>query len=262
MNKKINTLFFILVVFFSLGFSAEYRLLKAERAEIVVSDNFNLVGSFYPVKEQNPPAVILLHMLGRNRGDWNVFARYLQKEGIAVLSLDLRGHGESTNFFKIYWRGLSGDDFLRSIPDLDAVFDYLRDKKINTKKIGILGVGMGANLAINYAVKNNNVQTLVLVDPGLNYQGVMIEQALDHYGERSLYVICNAQNDHSLEAARTIQRVIKGKLKIDTYNYGVSWPYLFNNQKELQSAVLLWFKETLLDFKKIDEAKLAPDPVF
>src|SRR2546422_2233901 len=42
-------------------------------------------------------ASTLLHMLGHDRNDWNPFASTLSNNsiGYAVLSIDLRGHGES-----------------------------------------------------------------------------------------------------------------------------------------------------------------------
>jgi len=177
MKFKIKLIISILLVGAFLP-ATEYKLLKAERAEILVSDNLKLIGSYYPVKEQNPPAVILLHMLGRNRGDWNVYARHLQKEGIAVLSLDLRGHGESTNHFLVYWRSFKSSEFQKYIPDLNRAMVYLEQNGIDPKKTGILGIGIGANLAVNYAARQKRINTLVLVDPGADYQGIKISQAL------------------------------------------------------------------------------------
>lgn len=258
---KTIKIFLILSILFVFGFGAEYRVLKAERAEVIASENFKLVGSFYPVKEQNPPVVLLLHMLGRNRGDWNVFARHLQKEGIAVLSLDLRGHGESTNYLKSYWRSFDLQEYQKYVPDLNSVFAYLDSKGINNKQIGILGVGIGSNVAMNYAAMHKNIKTLVLVDPGFEYQGIKIEQAIRNYGERPIFVICNAQNKYALSTVKSIQQLIKGKIKVDIYNFNSNWPYLFNNQLELQNAVTVWFKETLQGFQKIDEQKFAPEPI-
>lgn len=230
-------------------------MLKAERAIIPVSDNIKIIGSYYPVKSTDFPAVILLHMLGRNRGDWNIYARHLQKEGIAVLSIDLRGHGESTNYFKIYWRNFWNDDYKKYIPDLEQVLKYLKEQGADQKKIGIMGVGIGANTALNFAALHSQISTVVLVDPGLEYQGIQIAQSVKGYGERPMYIICNGSNKYALSSSQKIQRMAKGKIKMDIYQYNNSWPYLFNNQRELQNSVTTWFKETLLGYIKLKDTQ-------
>jgi pimeloyl-ACP methyl ester carboxylesterase len=70
----------------------------------LTDDGVSIIGSYYsPLNvvsnassSTTTPTVILLHMLGKDRSTWNAFASTLsQKGGYAVLSIDLRGHGES-----------------------------------------------------------------------------------------------------------------------------------------------------------------------
>jgi hypothetical protein len=92
MSRLFRTIIFLSLVFIycSAGLDCAVSSFEAERAN-TQQRMLSAGRSYYPVKNSNPPAVILVHMLGLNRGDWNVYARHLQKEGIAVLSLDLRG---------------------------------------------------------------------------------------------------------------------------------------------------------------------------
>jgi pimeloyl-ACP methyl ester carboxylesterase len=64
---------------------------------------------------QTTPTVILLHMLGKDRSTWSNFASTLsQKEGYAVLSIDLRGHGESVkqnNGNALSFQSFTPDDY-------------------------------------------------------------------------------------------------------------------------------------------------------
>lgn len=74
-----------------------------QRVSFLTDDKVQIVGTYYaPQTTTLPPsananAVILLHMLGHNRSDWNDFASTLSNKtnGYAVLSIDLRGHGDS-----------------------------------------------------------------------------------------------------------------------------------------------------------------------
>jgi dienelactone hydrolase len=149
-------------------FADSYKLLKPRRAEIISSDGVVIVGSYYPVHNPNSPAVILVHMLGRNRGDWNEYARYLQKEEIAVLSIDLRGHGESTNNKTLNWRFFTAGQYQQMVEDLEPVYHYLVDiYQVNPKKIGLIGINLGANIAFNYAARKEDIASLALTYIGI-----------------------------------------------------------------------------------------------
>jgi hypothetical protein len=69
------------------------------------ADKVELHGTFYPSNAGNdPPCVLLIHRIGsdRNKGGWDNLATVLQKD-YAVLSFDLRGHGESINVDPAFW---------------------------------------------------------------------------------------------------------------------------------------------------------------
>jgi pimeloyl-ACP methyl ester carboxylesterase len=189
-------------------------------------------------------------MLGRNRGDWNKYARYLQKEDIAVISLDLRGHGESTNYFRIYWRNFWPKDYVKQISDLKYVVDFLRQQ--GHRQYGILGVGLGANVAVNYAVADARVVSLILVDPGLNYHEIKLLSALEQYGDRPLYVLCNKWNEYALTSVNKMKNYVQGRLKIDIYSDRDNWVTLFSSKKEIQNSTTKWFKATLYEVKDQD----------
>lgn len=243
---KIFSLFLILSAFF---YAAEYSLLRAERVEIKTQDGLSLIGTYYPVKDvKSPPAVVVLHMLGRNRGDWNKYARYLQRDGIAVLSLDIRGHGESTDFLKVSWRLFKKDDYYNLPEDLSAVYDFLlKEKKINKKKIALLGVAMGSNIALNYAVKNQDISSLVMVSPGLDYKGIKTEQAIIDYGERPVYLITTKRDPYSLSSSEILCQKARGKVKLDVYSYENPWSILEDPANQVNRAINSWFVQVFFD---------------
>ncbi len=242
--KKILVL---LLFIFGLAVSAEYKLLKAEKAVIHLSDNTYIMGSFYPVKIANPPAVILLHTLGRNRGDWNNYARYLQKEGIAVLSIDFRGHGESAAYSKTIWRKFNNQDYVKLIDDMQSVYAFLIEKfGVAPERVGILGVNIGANVAINFAARQKKISSVVLIRPGFDYKGIKVQPAIEEYGARPVYLLCSNFDAYSKKTVQELQKSAQGKVKTDFFNYRENWVFLINNKKEVQNTILSWFKETLL----------------
>ena len=60
------------------------------------SDGTQLSATLYDSSNHPAPAVVLVHMLGRSRDDWDNVATRLADAGLVVLAIDLRGHGRSS----------------------------------------------------------------------------------------------------------------------------------------------------------------------
>jgi pimeloyl-ACP methyl ester carboxylesterase len=149
--------------------------------------------------------IVLLHGLKQNRNDYKDLARALQKSGYAVIVPDLRGHGESTRR-----KGHSRDDTLdvaKMTPnqfglmvthDMRAVKDVLWQKnnvgELNIDKLCVVGAGMGASVALNFAMVDtveqernpvprpdykvgSFVKALVLISPEMSFRGLPTRKA-------------------------------------------------------------------------------------
>jgi len=125
---------------------------NVQTVNFLTDDGVSIIGSYYsPLKVvsnassySTTPTVILLHMLGRDRSTWNTFASTLsQKEAYAVLSIDLRGHGESVkqnNGNTISFQSFSPDDYNKMVLDVKAAKQFLiTNKNANPNNISIIG---------------------------------------------------------------------------------------------------------------------------
>jgi hypothetical protein len=76
-----------------------------QRVNFSSYDSVDLRGTFYPGQGNRSPCVIMIHALGENsqKEGWHELALALQKENHAVLTFDLRGHGESTSVGESFW---------------------------------------------------------------------------------------------------------------------------------------------------------------
>ncbi len=149
--------------------------LKAPRdVTFQTKDRVNLVGTYWESSAgEESPVVVLLHDEGDNRRRWggkDGIAANLQKAGYAVISVDLRGHGDSAadaaqNQPKSRTRkGRKGPklkprDYTNMVLfDMEAVKDFLYDehqaRRLNMNKTGIVGPGMGAAVAVNFAAND------------------------------------------------------------------------------------------------------------
>lgn len=160
-------------------------------------DNIDLKATFYKGSAEMP-SVILLHMLDRNRRDWNSFAKSLQEIGYNVVSIDLRGHGESS----LNWKSFSEKDFNDMVLDVKAAKDFLVKNDIGNK-IAIIGASIGANAALNYGVEDNAVKTIILLSPGLDYRGVKTEDAMKQF-YNPLLIVASEGDTYSADSSRAL----------------------------------------------------------
>ena len=109
------------------------------------------------------PSVILLHGGGQTRHSWKTATWALVARGNYVVSLDLRGHGESD------WSKNGDYGFDSYVADLFAVIRLLRTKPT------LIGASLGGLVSLLAVGENggNFARALVLVDvtPKLNRQG-------------------------------------------------------------------------------------------
>lgn len=181
-----------------------------------------LAASYFPPNPaaSSAPVVLLIHDFGRSRKDFDDaigelkgegLAEHLQGLGFAVLSLDLRGQGQNVR------RALSANDRELMAQDLQAAYQFLVDRhnrgELNLSKLGVLGVGEGANLVAAWAFqpgaamtideRPSDLNAMILVSPNPTGHGYRLDQLLDSLGSRFPILLMAGEKDKaSSEAAR------------------------------------------------------------
>jgi pimeloyl-ACP methyl ester carboxylesterase len=207
---------------------------------ITSKDGLQQIVSYYQGldgKESVP--VILLHDQGGKRDDLKSLAMFLQEGGMAVVVPDLRGHGGSTTIenprtkksITLNNRSIGRNEITNMVKfDLEAIKEGLIKKehnatppRLNMRKLCVLGVGMGATVAINWAAQDwdqqdiggrpqgKDVLGLILIAPALTYKGVPINNALDTKAFRdeiSFLILAGSKdpNDKTYEATVQFQK--------------------------------------------------------
>lgn len=167
--------------------------LKGE--DFITSDGVQLVGTYYPStvgKEAVP--VMIIQDLDEDRKTLQPLALALQEQGCAVVTLDVRGQGDSNKLVKklpgkndviekpIGKLAINKDTLRRMVEiDIETFKRFLNrqnnDGKLNVKKLCLVGVGgSGSALATAYATldcswasqgQGADVRALALVSPRL-----------------------------------------------------------------------------------------------
>ena len=206
--------------------------------DLKTEDNINIKATFYK-GDKEMPSIILLHMLDRDRNDWNEFAIQLQSLGYNVISIDLRGHGESS----LSWSSSSDTDFNKMTLDVKAAKNFLVSNDIGSD-IVIIGASIGANVALNYAVKDNSIKTIILLSPGLSYRGVKTEETIKLF-KHPILIVAAEGDTYSADSSRALNSLSKNSvLKIyQGLEHGTS---LFG-KTDIDKIIIDWLKDNLKD---------------
>ena len=119
-----------------------------------------VVGYHFPC--ENPKKVMcVIHGIGEHMGRYRRMADKLNHQGIAVVGMDLRGHGISS--------GVRGDTAPRMeiLKDIDAMLDYASEFYPDVPII-LYGHSMGGNLCLDYrarGLKNEKPEKYIVSAP-------------------------------------------------------------------------------------------------
>ncbi len=200
----------------------------------IEGDGILIFCDFYKPKSDMPsPAVILLHTDSNNRQIWadNGFAEKLLENGYAVLAVDMRGYG--------YTGGEK--DWDKAINDMKQIWRYLtKQADIDQSRIVFLGAGIGANIALAAASVEPDVRNVVLLSPGLDYQGITTADKMESYGDREILMIADEETE-SADACQTLKSLAKGNpAEVKIYPGKAYGTDLLDEHEDLDDKILEW----------------------
>ncbi|MHB1005968.1 MAG: alpha/beta hydrolase [Chloroflexota bacterium] len=123
---------------------------------LIHSNGLRLVGDLYLPLGQGPwPAVVICHGLGSHKERHAEFAGHAASRGLAALTFDMRGHGESEG-------KLDG----QTLADVEAALAFLKQRpEINPKAIAVRGSSLGGHYAIHAAARSLEFKAVVAICP-------------------------------------------------------------------------------------------------
>jgi dienelactone hydrolase len=227
----------LLAVLLALFAAAPYA--ATQRVSIRTEDGLTLAGTWYEPSSRPAPAVVLVHMLQKNRRDWDGLATRLASEGVGTLTFDLRGHGES--------QGSQPQDLSVMVQDVRAARRFLVGRTdVVPGRVGLAGASLGANLAALLAGEDNSIASVALLSPSLDYRGVRIEAAVRKLGSRQLLLIAGDDDPYATRTVRDLLKASGGKaetLMLPGAGHGTT---MLVRDPNLPRALVDWFRRTLL----------------
>ena len=208
------------------------KLPEPEELELKTRDGVLLQVTFYAGTEgKDTVPVILVHSFNGSGSEYNELAPYLQEAGCAVMVPDLRGHGGSTQV-KVGARtrtinaaSFPNTQFARMVDsDMETVKSYLMGQnnvgKLNIEKLVVVGVEMGASVALDWARQDwswprlpamkqgQDVKALVLISPQWAFRGLQAKPALSHPQVRSELSVLVMVGKGKSSAAKEANRLV------------------------------------------------------
>ena len=215
------------------------RALPTEELKLTTKDGVKLAATYYPSNQgKEAVPIVMLHDFKESRTVFNSLAESLQMPGqggqsLAVITVDLRGHGESTV-------QVSGDGRTRELEasrlrtgdyvamyrqDMEAVRRFLVEEndagELNLNSLCLLGAGMGANVATYWAAadwsaprlatlkQGQDVKALILASPEWSFNGLPLLRPLRQPGVRqeiSFFIVYGDQAPRAKKDAKTVHK--------------------------------------------------------
>lgn len=155
-----------------LAFPEQFDL-RYEAVSFTASDGAKLKGWLIPAAEPTDRTILLCHGWSDNKGDMLARFRFLAA-GFNLFFFDVRGHGESPGSFSTIGY-LEARDFDAALLALERL------KPAWSKRLGVLGLSMGAAMAIRGLAAHPGLRCAVAEAPFRSFNAVVHQFTRNHF---------------------------------------------------------------------------------
>ena len=252
--------------------------------KIVAADGTPLASTFYPSRLGTGAAVVILvHERDRSSKDFEEkvadlqgkgLAEYLQKQGYAVLAIDLRGQGANVR------RTLNQKDWRMMVGDLQSAYLFLVDRhnrgEINLSRLGMVALGEGANLAAVWASlpggavssqgRTTDLGGLVLISPMIDAQsqGLRAQQPITTLAPRIPLCLLVGERDAAsadlVKAAKAAVTRVRSN-KVELFPSSLHGFKLLRLEPNVTTTITRFFDETIKAKAEEWEPRYNMDPI-
>lgn len=206
-------------------------------ASLTTADGVVLQASYGQPAKPSTNGVVFVHMNGRSKEDWAGVAEACWNAGSWVVTVDLRGMGANVPAGTTP-PALTPDDYQKMTQDVNAAVAYLRGKGVT--KVALVGAELGANLAINVAAEDPAVADVVLLSPGMVYQGVIATDAVKRYGARPLLMVASTEDAYAAQSVARFEQLASGDKHVEMYENAGKGTRMLNRAPELEGYLVGW----------------------
>ena len=215
------------------------------KISLQTEDGVSIIGNYWAGGEQG---VLLLHMMPSTKESWDEFAELLHNEGMSVLAIDLRGHGESVKqgSKELNYKEFSDAEHRASIHDVNVAAAFLKEKGVTN--VYIAGASIGANLALQYQAEHPEVKKTILLSAGSDYKGLVTEPLAQQLKEdQQSFLVGGSEDKRSSgnscgDVAQKLASLMKGRRDAKVYKTEAHGTDLFTEDPALMKELITWLK--------------------
>lgn len=218
---------------------------SAQAVDLTATDGIKLKASYFDAGKPGP-GVLLLHQCDHDRKIWDGLARQLASAGISVVTMDLRGFGDSGDkpHSKI---GAEPPEEMQKWPgDIDVAFQYLKSRPgVKPEQIGLGGGSCGVDNALKAAIRHPEVKSLVLLAGPTDLKG---RQFLRQSKLPVFFAVADDDQYPFMVQMTELLYTISaspGK-KFAHYQTGHHAAEIFSVHPDLPKAIVNWYVTTLI----------------
>ena len=227
-------------------------LAQSKDVDLEAADGTNLKATYTSPRRPGGsfvfgPAMLLIHQCNMDRHSWNDISSSLVQAGVHVLTMDLRGFGDSGG------EPLSSAGFqnllMKSPADLDMAYEYLTSQAgVDDSRVAVGGASCGAMLTADLASRHDGITTLMLLS------GPPSEAAVAHIASTpGLGVFAAAATGDTVTPG--VSDALKGAVDGSKHPKSMAKIYggtehglpMFEKNPDLHPALLSWLKGQLLE---------------
>ncbi|MEW6071627.1 MAG: alpha/beta fold hydrolase [Planctomycetota bacterium] len=143
----------------------------------------DLEGSWFGPRRKSAarvPGVLLIHDAGGDRNQLEALANRIHRQNLAVLTIDLRGHGGSKTA-ELDWLKMNEDGkkatWAFALADVDAAVTWLLGREnVHSTRLALVGHGAGCALVARHMLTEANGVAMALIEPPTEAYGFGVKK--------------------------------------------------------------------------------------
>jgi dienelactone hydrolase len=246
----VRTIFFLLSVALVLPVACSAQAVPAPRVVNLTAPDGVILKATYFGAAQPGPGILLLHQCSRQRKEWDGVPEQLAAAGFNVLTVDIRGYGESggKNLEQASSPQEANQITNEQWPaDVEVAFRYLQSQPgVDRRVTGAGGASCGVNQAVQLARRRAEVKSLVLLSEGTDRSG---RQFLHNSPNLPLFLAVADDDPDDPGVAEIMQWLYDVSPdpanKFVHYSVGGHGADMFAAHQDLPGMIVAWFNATL-----------------
>jgi len=225
--------------------------LFAERVTFKTDDGKQVVGT-WNMAGKDAPTVICLPMFRNVRKSYQPLVAPLLAKGINVLSIDLRGHGDSAPELADKVKKRDPELFNAMHHDVYAAMNFLeREKGCDRTRIGLIGASVGCSVAIDATrLYPGDVRAVVLLTPGSKYLGVDSLAHLKQWPGTRVFTFVSSEEKRTSAGVMDALDPFDGSNRMVVPGKEIHGTRMFGKVNQIEQLIANFFASSLL--KQVD----------